>query len=61
MTTDQMKARIVELQGIAKQHENILLQISGAIQEYARVIAESEAKAKESQNAPDSVDDAQGV
>jgi hypothetical protein len=33
-----MKARIVELQSIAKQHESILLQISGAIQEFTRII-----------------------
>ena len=47
MTIEQMKARIVELQNMAKQHEAILLQISGAIQEFTRIIAEDESKAKE--------------
>ena len=46
MTTEQMKARIAELQGMAKQHEAILLQISGAIQEFTRIIAEEESQAK---------------
>lgn len=47
MTIEQMKARIAELQNMAKQHEAILLQISGAIQEFIRIIAEDESKAKE--------------
>jgi len=59
MTIEQMKARIAELQNMAKQHEAILLQISGAIQEFTRIIAEDESKGKE--NAPDPVDDAQSV
>jgi hypothetical protein len=59
MTIEQMKARIVELQNMAKQHEAILLQISGAIQEFTRIIAEDESKGKE--NASDPVDDAQSV
>ena len=46
MTVEQIKARIAELQGMAKQHEAILLQISGAIQEYQRVLLESESQEK---------------
>jgi hypothetical protein len=61
MTIEQMKARVAELQQTAKQHEAVLLQISGAIQEYTMVIAQEESKAKEEQNAPDPVDDAQSV
>jgi hypothetical protein len=41
MTLEQMQKRLAELQELAKQHESILLQISGAIQEYQRVIAEA--------------------
>ena len=36
MTPDQIAKRLAELQELAKQHESILLQISGAIQEYNR-------------------------
>ena len=46
MTLEQMQTRLAELRELAKQHESILLQISGAIQEYTRVIAEEESKAK---------------
>jgi len=58
MTIDQMKARIEELQAMAKQHEAVLLQISGAIQEYTRVVAEEESQAKGADHAADQVDDA---
>ena len=61
MTIEQMKARIAELQQMAKQHEAILLQISGAIQEFSRIIAEEESKAKGEQDAANQVDDTQGV
>jgi len=61
MTIEQMKARLAELQQTAKQHEAVLLQISGAIQEYTMVIAQEESKTKEEQNAPNQVDDAQSV
>lgn len=61
MTTEQMKARIAELQGMAKQHEAILLQISGAIQEFTRIIAEEESQAKGQSDAADQVNDTQGV
>ena len=59
MTIEQIKARIVELQNMAKQHEAILLQISGAIQEFTRIIAEDESKGQS--DAPNQVDDAQSV
>ena len=45
MTLEQMQKRLAELQELAKQHESVLLQISGAIQEYNRVIAEEQSKA----------------
>jgi prefoldin subunit 5 len=45
MTIEQMQKRLAELQELAKQHESILLQISGAIQEYNRQIAEETSKA----------------
>lgn len=61
MTTEQMKARIAELQNMAKQHEAILLQISGAIQEFTRIIAEEESQAKGQSDAADQVNDTQGV
>ena len=41
LTADKINARIAELQGMAKQHEAILLQISGAIQEYQNVLAQA--------------------
>ena len=40
-----MQKRLAELQELAKQHESVLLQISGAIQEYNRLIAEEISKA----------------
>lgn len=59
MTIEQMQKRLAELQELAKQHESILLQISGAIQEYNRVIAEEQSKAmakpEETQNAVDQI------
>jgi hypothetical protein len=61
MTTEQMKARIAELQNMAKQHEAILLQISGAIQEFTRIIAEEESQAKGQSDAADQVNDPQSV
>ena len=61
MTTEQMKARIAELQAMAKQHEAILLQISGAIQEFTRIISEEESIKMGQQNAADQVNDPQSV
>lgn len=40
MTPEQITKRLAELQELAKQHESVLLQITGAIQEYNRVLAE---------------------
>ena len=61
MTIEQMKARLAELQQTAKQHEAVLLQISGAIQEYTMVIANEESKAKGEQDAANPVNGAEGV
>lgn len=57
MTIEQMQKRLAELQELAKQHETVLIQISGAIQEYNRVIAEEQSKAmsKENQDALDQI------
>ena len=40
MTPEQIAKRLAELRELAKQHEAILLQISGAIQEYNNVLAQ---------------------
>lgn len=61
MNIEQMKARVAELQQTAKQHEAVLLQISGAIQEYTMVIANEESKEKGSEDAPNQVDCAESV
>jgi hypothetical protein len=60
MTVEQITARIAELQGIAKQHEAVLLQISGAIQEYQNVLAQA-SKDKGSEDALNQVDGAESV
>lgn len=60
MNLEQMQKRLAELQELAKQHESILLQISGAIQEYNRLIAEEQSKAmgKEgTENAADQINE----
>lgn len=44
MTFEQMQKRLAELQELAKQHETVLIQISGAIQEYNRLIIEEQSK-----------------
>lgn len=49
MTTEKITARIGELQNLAKQHEAILLQISGAIQEYQSVLAQASIEKSEDQ------------
>ena len=57
MTTEKITARITELQNLAKQHEAILLQISGAIQEYQNVLAQASIeKAKGEEDAVNQVD-----
>ena len=57
MTTEQITARIEELRNTAKQHEAVLLQISGAIQELQNWLAQ---KSKEMANAPDQINDTPG-
>jgi len=54
MTTEKITARIEELKTMAKQHESILLQISGAIQELNNMLGEM---SKEKANAVDQVND----
>lgn len=54
MTPDQIATRLAELKELAKQHEAILLQISGAIQEYNRVLADM-SQQKGSENATDQI------
>jgi len=58
MTPEQIANRLAELRELAKQHEAILLQISGAIQEYNKVLAElSQAKSAEGKDhATDQID-----
>lgn len=56
MTADKITARITELQTLAKQHESILLQISGAIQELNNVLGEM---SKEKSDAVDQVNDSE--
>lgn len=56
MTADKITARIEELKTMAKQHEAILLQISGAIQELTTMLGEL---SKEKANAVDQVNDTQ--
>ena len=60
MTTEKITARIGELQNLAKQHEAILLQISGAIQEYQSVLAQASVEKGEA-DAVDPINDAQSV
>jgi len=60
LTADKINARIAELQGMAKQHEAILLQISGAIQEYQNVLAQASVE-KGKDHAANPVDGAEGV
>jgi len=60
LTADKINARIAELQGMAKQHEAILLQISGAIQEYQNVLAQASVEKRED-DAANQVNVAEGV
>lgn len=41
---EKLQKRLAELQQMAKQHESVLLQITGAIQEVTRQISELEAE-----------------
>lgn len=56
MTPEKINARIEELKNMAKQHEAITLQISGAIQELHNILGEM---SKEKANAADQIHDAQ--
>jgi len=60
LTVEKITARIDELQGLAKQHEAILLQISGAIQEYQNVLAQASVE-KGEDDAANQVNGAEGV
>jgi len=51
MTVEQIEKRIEELRSTAKQHEAVLFQISGAIQELTNWLQQ------EKTNAPDSIND----
>ena len=63
MTPEQIAKRLTELRELAKQHEAILLQISGAIQEYTNVLAQmSQDKAQEgTENAADQITQQESV
>jgi hypothetical protein len=61
MTPEQIAKRLAELRELAKQHEAILLQISGAIQEYNNVLTQlSQDKSKED-HAVDEITQQEGV
>ena len=57
MKTEQITARLEELRNTAKQHEAVLLQISGVIQELQNWLAQ---ESKEMANATDQINDTQG-
>ena len=41
---EKLQKRLSELQNLAKQHESVLLQITGAIQEVSNLISQLEAE-----------------
>ena len=57
MNAERIAARIEELRSTAKQHEAVLMQISGAVQELSNLLAEL----SKEQNAPQSIDDPEGA
>jgi prefoldin subunit 5 len=57
MNAERIAARIEELRSTAKQHEAVLMQISGAVQELTNILAEL----SKEQNAVNCIDDAQGT
>ena len=57
MNAQRIAARIEELRSTAKQHEAVLMQISGAVQELSNLLAEL----SKEENAPHSIDDPQGA
>ena len=48
MDKEKLQKRLTKLQQLAKQHESVLLQISGAIQEITNMISQMEVE-----NAPE--------
>jgi hypothetical protein len=57
MNAEKIANRIEELRSTAKQHEAVLMQISGAVQELTNILAEL----SKEQNASNSIDDPQGT
>ena len=57
MNAEKIAARIEELRSTAKQHEAVLMQISGAVQELTNILAQL----SKEENAPHSIDDTQGT
>jgi len=57
MNAEKIANRIEELRSTAKQHEAVLMQISGAVQELTNILAEL----SKEQNAVNSIDDPQGT
>jgi len=57
MNAERIATRIEELRNTAKQHEAVLMQISGAVQELTNILAEL----SKEQNASNSIDDPQGT
>jgi prefoldin subunit 5 len=57
MNAEKIANRIEELRSTAKQHEAVLMQISGAVQELTNLLAEL----SKEQNASNSIDDPQGT
>jgi hypothetical protein len=57
MNAERIANRIEELKTTARQHEAVLMQISGAVQELTNLLAEL----SKEQNAVNSIDDPQGA
>jgi hypothetical protein len=57
MNAEKIANRIEELRLTAKQHEAVLMQISGAVQELTNILAEL----SKEQNASNSINDPQGT
>jgi len=57
MNAEKIANRIEELKTTARQHEAVLMQISGAVQELTNILAEL----SKEQNASNSIDDPQGT
>jgi hypothetical protein len=57
MNAEKIATRIEELRLTAKQHEAVLMQISGAVQELTNLLAEL----SKEQNASNSINDPQGT